>query len=64
MDISQSGAISSIVNSQQFDQVSAQVLNKALVAQASSALSLIHSLPEPQKTAPVGSLGHNIDVKA
>lgn len=65
MDISQSSAVSSVVNSQQFDQASAMVLNKALYAQAATAMSLINSLPEPQKvTAPFGSLGHNIDVKA
>ena len=64
MDISQSSAVSSVVYSQQFDQISAQVLNKALYTQAATAMSLINSLPEPQKTAPFGSLGHNISVKA
>lgn len=64
MNISQSSAVSSVVNSQQFDQVSALVLKKALDSQAQTAAQLIQALPEPPKPTPSGSLGNNIDVKA
>ena len=66
MEIS-SANISSLVNQTTSDNLSVQVLKKALDIQSQNALALIDSLPKPASPNPANNpshLGQHIDIKA
>ncbi len=67
MEISVNAAITAAVMQKQANvhqQVQVSMLKKSIDTQAQNALTLIADLPQVTTPQPVGSLGHNIDIKA
>ena len=65
MDLTSGIANAAIANSAERvgDAVTISMLKKAMDIQAQNAAALIQALPRPP-AQPVGSLGHNLDVRA